>query len=124
MPKPLTQVQQEQTRLLAREVVGDTLQQIKQELLPLKVELKALKDSGAVTSESVNKLTITVDRLLMILSGDDQITHEPGLIARVRTLEGSSTKAGLERAKMIGIGIGVVVILKMLWGGISAFWGK
>jgi len=115
-----TKNQQAEVRQISTETSSDALQQMRQDILNVRAELNSLRETGTAQGESVNKLVQTMDRVLTVLSGDDGISKEPGLINRVRSLEKSNSTNLLKQAKWVGIGIGVLIAVKVLWSIIQA----
>lgn len=122
----LTRIQREELKQLAQEMLSDALLGLNKELTELRDDLDRLKDglesnkTTAFNNEvSIGKLTstvgnvqTTVDRVIIILSGDDKIAKDPGLMDRVRNLEKDGRKSSMERGKLIGMGAGAL----LLWG--------
>ena len=111
----LSKSQQQETRLITEKAVADALIEIREELADMHRDIQALPNN-----ETVVRLSHTVDRLLIIISGDEEISKEPGLIARVKTLELGYTTSLLQRAKVLGIWIGASSLVILIGKGILA----
>jgi hypothetical protein len=116
----LTKQQREEIRELAKEMLSEALVDLKRDLKTLKEGLDSTQRLALGNESSITKVTSTVDRVIVILSGDDKISKEPGLIERVRDLERNGRGALLERAKLIGIWIGALAVLGVVYKLASA----
>ena len=116
----LTKQQREEMREIAQELLSDVLIDLNGELKTLKEGLDSTKRLAMGNESSITKVTSTVDRVIVILSGDDKLSKEPGLIERVRDLEKGARSSGLERAKLIGIWIGALTVGSLVYKIASA----
>lgn len=106
---------------IARETTTDALIGIHDELRDMRGEITALDRKHTA---SLQRLMTTVEKVLEVISGDDKITKEPGLITRVRDLEEAYKQMSLAKAKFLGMVVGAGAVAGVVYKAVTLALGK
>lgn len=104
---------------LAQEMLSDALDAVKREQTQNREDVAANRKATDNNKVAIDNLTHTVERVLIILAGDDVISKEPGLIKRVGTLEKNEMSDLLVKAKLVGVWVGAATIVALVYKGAS-----
>lgn len=86
------------------------VQNIQQELLAI----EELRKTDTLQQEQVDTLTNVVDRVSLVVLGDENLGVK-GLVKTVAELKEESMSTKLSKAKWAGVGIVLLVIARGLW---------